>query len=180
MGVGSYLLLLGTVIISADGPKTQQRVSKTGPNAVALLILLTVVTLLSNIFVGIILTSVGNRSQCRVQLLIGFSLVAVLLSWFLLHTTFRQQYARIYYDVTDAHGRSFPGGLHRGLAFPGTNQPAYLDFLYVSFTIALTYATSDVDVESDSLRRLVLIHSLVAFFFYSLILGSVLNAVVTS
>lgn len=69
MGVSSYLLLLGTVIISADGPKTQQRVSKTDPNAIALLILLTVVTLLSNIFVGIILTSVGVRnfrgSSCR-------------------------------------------------------------------------------------------------------------------
>lgn len=144
-------MLLGTVIISADGPKTQQRVSKTDPNAIALLILVTVVTLVSNIFVGIILTSVGSRSHSHVQLLIGFIMVAVLLSWFLLHTTFGQQYARIYYDVADTHGRSFPGGLRRGLSFPGANQPAYLDFLYVSFPIALTYATSDVDVECDYL-----------------------------
>lgn len=180
VGVSSYLLLLGTVIISADGPRTQQHISKTDPNATVLLILLTVVILLSNIFVGIILTSVGDRPHSHIQLLVGFSMVAVLLSWLLLHTTFGQQYARIYYDVADTHGRPFPGGLRRGLAFPGANQPAYLDFLYVSFTIALTYATSDVNIECDYLRKLVLIHSLVSFFFYSISLGSVLNAVVTS
>jgi uncharacterized membrane protein len=178
--VGSYLLLLGIVIVSADGSRTQQRVSRDNPNTLVLLILLVVTTFISNIFVGIILTSVGNRTHGHTQVLIVLSAIAILLSWCLLHTSFGQQYARIYYDVVDDIGRTSSGRLRRGLAFPGTDQPAYLDFLYVSFTIALTYATSDVDIESEYLRRIVLVHSLVSFFFYSIILGSVLNAIVTS
>ena len=39
---------------------------------------------------------------------------------------------------------------------------------------------SDVSVESSRLRRIVLFHSLLSFFFYSLILSVVANLVVTS
>jgi len=65
------------------------------------------------------------------------------------------------------------------LTFPGTDLPNYLDFIYVSFTVGLTYAMSDVNVTSDRLRRLVLIHSVVSFFFYSTVLGVVMNAFIT-
>ncbi|HET6420974.1 MAG TPA: DUF1345 domain-containing protein [Geobacteraceae bacterium] len=104
----------------------------------------------------------------------------VVLSWVLLHTAFGQQYARIYYDESDEQGRPFPGGKRGGFSFPGTDSPDYLDSLYVAFTIGLTYATSDVNITSNNLRRLVLIHSVISFFFYSTVLGVVLNAIVTS
>lgn len=52
--------------------------------------------------------------------------------------------------------------------------------MYISFTVGLTYAMSDVDITSPAQRRIVLLHSVVSFFFYSTILGVVLNAIVTS
>ena len=64
--------------------------------------------------------------------------------------------------------------------FPGSPEPTYLDFLYVSFTVGLTYAMSDVNVTNEIQRRMVLMHSVISFFFYSTILGVVLNAIVTS
>jgi uncharacterized membrane protein len=70
--------------------------------------------------------------------------------------------------------------MRRGFNFPGSPEPTYLDFLYVSFTVGLTYAMSDVNVINEVQRRMVLIHSVVSFFFYSMILGVVLNAIVTS
>lgn len=70
--------------------------------------------------------------------------------------------------------------MRQGFTFPGSPAPTYLDFLYVSFTIGLTYAMSDVNVTNEIQRRMVLIHSVVSFFFYSTILGVVLNAIVTS
>jgi uncharacterized membrane protein len=112
--------------------------------------------------------------------LLSLSVLSVVLSWFLLHAAFGQQYARLYYDDFDEQGRPFPGGMHGGLTFPGTDLPNYLDFLYVAFTVGLTYAMSDVNVTSGRLRRLVLFHSVISFFFYSMVLGVVLNAVVTS
>ncbi len=104
----------------------------------------------------------------------------MILSWLLLHTAYGQHYARLYYEDTDTHGRPFPGGLRRGFVFPGTPEPTYVDFLYVSFTVGLTYAMSDVNVTNEIQRRTVLIHSIISFFFYSTVLGVVLNAIVTS
>jgi uncharacterized membrane protein len=175
-----YMVLLGIVIFSADPARTRQRVSKVDPTRGFLVIVLTIVALLGNMSVGVILTAVGQRSALHAKIFLTLSLIAVILSWFLLHTAFGQHYARLYYEDTDRHGRPFPAGLRRGFEFPGTPEPTYLDFLYVSFTVGLTYAMSDVSVTNDIQRRIVLIHSVISFFFYSTVLGVVLNAVVTS
>ncbi len=175
-----YMILLGIVIFQADGPMTKQRVSRDEPNRVFLLIVLVLVALLGNISVGVILTSVGNEHPTHARLLVGLSVWAVIMSWFLLHTAVGQHYARLYYEDTDRHGRPYPGGMRRGFNFPGSPEPTYLDFLYVSFTVGLTYAMSDVNVTNEIQRRMVLIHSVVSFFFYSTVLGVVLNAIVTS
>jgi uncharacterized membrane protein len=175
-----YLLLLGVVIYYADPPMTKQRVSRDEPNRVFLMIVLVLVALLGNISVGIILTSVGSEHPAHARLLVGLSVLAVVLSWFLLHTAVGQHYARLYYEDTDAQGCPFPDGMRQGFVFPGHEAPNYLDFMYISFTVGLTYAMSDVNVTSAAQRRIVLIHSAISFFFYSTILGVVLNAIVTS
>jgi hypothetical protein len=77
-------------------------------------------------------------------------------------------------------GVPFPGGLRQGFNFPGAPEPTCLDFLYVSFTVGLTYAMSDVSVTNDIQRRMVLFHRVISFFFYSTVVGVVLNAVATS
>jgi uncharacterized membrane protein len=180
VAVTAYLLLLYIVIFTADAARTRERISLVDPTQLFLLIVLTLVTLLSNMSVGVILTAVGQRPAGHVQILLILGVIAVVLSWLLLHTAFGQHYARLYYDDTDRHGRPFPGGLRRGFVFQGTPEPTYLDFQYISFTIGLTYAMSDVNVTDEVQRRTVLIHSIIAFFFYSTVLGVVLNAIVTS
>jgi uncharacterized membrane protein len=175
-----YIILLGIVIITADKTRTRQRISQVDPTRGFLVLILSMVALLGNMSVGAILTAVGQRSAPHARLLLGLSVIAVILSWLLLHTAFGQHYSRLYYDDTDSQGRPFPEGLRRGFNFPGTPEPTYLDFLYVSFTIALTYAMSDVTVTNEVQRRLVLAHSIIAFFFYSTVLAAVLNAIVTS
>lgn len=175
-----YLVLLGIVIFHADGVMTRQRVSKDEPSRVMVLIVLIIVALLGNISVGVILSSEGNKDPGHTRLLVGLSVWAVIMSWCLLHAAVGQHYARLYYDETDAHGRPFPGGMRQGFVFPGNEQPNYLDFMYISFTVGLTYAVSDVNVTSAIQRRMVLMHSIISFFFYSTILGVVLNAIVTS
>jgi len=180
LALGSYLVLLGIVIFTADATRTRERISQVDPTRWFLLIVLSLVALLGNMSVAIILTAVGERSALHARLFLALSVMAVILSWFLLHTAFGQHYARLYYEDTDRHGRAFPGGLRRGFIFPGTPEPTYEDFLYISFAIGLTYAMSDVDVTNEVQRRTVLIHSVISFFFYSTVLGVVLNAIVTS
>jgi uncharacterized membrane protein len=156
-----YLVLLGIVVFQADGAMTRQRVSRDEPNRVILLAVLIAVALLGNICVGGILTSVGNKHPAHVRVLVVLSVWAVVMSWFLLHTAFGQHYARLYYESMDAQGRPFRGGMRQGFSFPGDEEPTYLDFMYISFTVGLTYSMSDVNVTSATQRRMVLIHSII-------------------
>jgi uncharacterized membrane protein len=179
-GLGTYLVLLVIVILSADGPMTQQRVSKDGPKRMALMALIILVSIFGVGTVVQVLTAVGKHPLGHSRLLLVLSVVAVLLAWFHLHTAFAVHYARLYYEAKDIHGRPFKAGRRSGFRFPGTEIPTYLDFLYVSLSVALTYDPHDVDVENPVMRRNVIVHSLVSFFFNAVVLLGALNAIVTS
>jgi uncharacterized membrane protein len=176
----SYLALLYLVVFTADAQMTRQRISQVDPTRWFLLLVVTLVTLLGNMSVAVILTAVGHRSVLHARLFLSLSVVAVILSWLLLHTAYGQHTARLYCEDTDSRGHPFPEGLRRGFVFPGTPEPTYEDFLYVSFAVGLTYAMNDVNVTNEIQRRTVLVHSIISFFFYSTVVGVVLNAVVTS
>jgi uncharacterized membrane protein len=178
--MGIDLILRGIVLFSADGPMTRERVSQDEPNRKALMVSIISLSLLATGAVGQVLTAVSKHPQGQARVLLVLSAVAVLLSWVVLHTTFGVHYARLYYEPKDIHGRPFKEGRRSGFHFPGTETPNYIDFLYVAFTVALTYSMSDVVVENPLMRRTVLIHSLISFFFYSTVLAGVLNAVLIS
>jgi uncharacterized membrane protein len=89
----------------------------------------------------------------------------IFLSWMFVAVVFAQQYAHSYY-------------LKAGqLAFPGTESPDYLDFTYFSVVISMCCQTSDVVITSSSFRRLVMLHSVVSFFFNVIIIAITVNVV---
>ena len=61
--------------------------------------------------------------------------------------------------------------------FPGQPEPDYWDFMYFSFVVGMTFQVSDVQIEDHSLRRLVLAHSVLAFFFNVVVLAFTINIV---
>ncbi|MBS0309160.1 MAG: DUF1345 domain-containing protein, partial [Proteobacteria bacterium] len=64
----------------------------------------------------------------------------------------------------------------RPLRFPDDEQtPDYWDFLYFSFTIAVAAQTSDVTVNTRSMRKAVLAQSVLSFLFNAAILGMSVN-----
>ena len=98
-----------------------------------------------------------------------FGTVTVLGSWLLLPTLFAVTYASAYYGPQP----------DRGLAFPDSEkdfEPDHTDFLYFSFTIAVTAQTSDVGVTTRAMRRLVLAQSILSFVFNTTILAFSVNA----
>ena len=66
------------------------------------------------------------------------------------------------------------------LIFPGRDVPGFTDFVYVAVTVALTFAVSDVDIESSRMRRLVLLQALLSFFFYTMIFSVVANLLINN
>ena len=101
-----------------------------------------------------------------------FSLLAIFLSWVLLHAFYAFHYAHLYYDLDESYDPPSP---REGLGFPTEELPDYWDFLYFSFTIAMCYQTSDVTVASRSMRRVTLFHAILSFLYVTAILGLVIN-----
>jgi uncharacterized membrane protein len=98
-----------------------------------------------------------------------FAFISVLGSWLLLPMLFGLTYASTYYGPDPDRGLSFPEAV-KGF------EPDHTDFLYFSFTIAVTAQTSDVGVTTRSMRRLVLFQSLLSFVFNTTILAFSINA----
>jgi uncharacterized membrane protein len=107
----------------------------------------------------------GKREPLALGLVI--TALTVALSWTFTHVVFTLHYANVYYKPDD----DGPGGLH----FPGNRPPDYRDFLYYSFVIGCAAQTGDVETISRAMRRLTLVHGVVAFAFNTAILALTIN-----
>jgi uncharacterized membrane protein len=92
--------------------------------------------------------------------------LGVISAWGVLHTSFALHYAYQYYRSEESAG---------GLDFPSEQDPDQLDFAYFAFTIAVSFAVSDVNVTNRTIRRAVLGHQILSFFFNTSILALVIN-----
>ena len=90
----------------------------------------------------------------------------VMLSWALLHIGFVQ-----IYQVVDlqSHAFSFPGKEY--------NQETWLNYLYLSFTIGVSFSTSDVIVVNHKGRRVMLLHSILSFFYNAIVVAMALQVI---
>ena len=94
------------------------------------------------------------------------------LGWFVLHIISAFHYAYLHYF--DPEGDRGPG---KALAFPDTQSPDLWDFLYFSFVIGMTAQVSDVQVCDSDMRKAVTGHSIASFFFNTVLIALVVNAV---
>jgi uncharacterized membrane protein len=114
-------------------------------------------------------------SGTELNLHILMSVFAVILSWGLVHTLFLFRYAHLYYE--DAVQGKPNGKYLEGLEYPDEKEPDYLDFAYFSFVIGMTFQVSDVEISSRRIRRLALLHSLIAFGFNTVIVALSINVI---
>jgi len=123
-------------------------------------------------FVAIIgeFASASNLPPARKELHIALVAVTLALSWLMTQTTFAFRYAHEYYSH-DRGGRDFD----RGLEFPGEKWPDYLDFLYFSVVLGMTFQVSDVQITSRKFRRVAMVQGLLGFLFNTIILALTVN-----
>jgi uncharacterized membrane protein len=100
---------------------------------------------------------------------IGLVAATLVMSWLLAHVVFALRYAHEWYD------RDGDGKLKQGLEFPGDTQPDYLDFLYFSIVVGMTFQVSDVQITARRLRRLAMVHGLVSFTYNTIIVALTVN-----
>jgi uncharacterized membrane protein len=103
------------------------------------------------------------------------ALVSVPLGWLTLHTVAAFRYAHLYYAPGEEKDEDGLVRDARGLGFPGTAEPDASDFLYFSLVLGMTGQTSDVAVQTRAMRRVVIVHSVIAFFFNTGLLALAVN-----
>ncbi len=101
---------------------------------------------------------------------VGLVAVTLLLTWLMMQATFALRYAHEYYAVS-GDGPAVDGGLN----FPGEEHPDYMDFLYFSLVLGMTFQVSDVEITSRKLRRLASLHGFLGFVFNTVILALTVN-----
>ncbi|GAB3830551.1 DUF1345 domain-containing protein [Hymenobacter jeollabukensis] len=99
------------------------------------------------------------------------SVGSVVGSWFLLHTLFTLRYAHIYFCPDPDR----PGHETGGFRFAGAAPCSYWDFAYLAFVVGVTAQTSDVLITTKTMRRLVMLHGLLAFAYNTTVLALGIN-----
>ena len=80
------------------------------------------------------------------------------------------------YAVRYAREWASDGG---GIVFPGPDAPRFMDFLYLAIQVSTTFSSSDVTIEHTNARRVVSVHSLIAFAFNTIIVALLVSVLVS-
>ena len=103
---------------------------------------------------------------------------ALFATWMELHFGFAIYYAKHCFELNPVPSAVGPNP--QGFVFAGSDESIFTDFLYVAFALGLTYAMGDVNLEDSPMRRMVLVHSVVSFLFYSTVISAILNLMTTA
>lgn len=101
------------------------------------------------------LTQIKAPDRAEIILIIA----TLFLAWCFSNLIYAFHYAHLFYD--NGLGSKDRGGVE----FPKTTSPDYWDFLYFSFTLGMTFQTSDVSVVDGRWRKVVIFHCFAAFVF---------------
>jgi len=174
--IACFVALSYRIVVHATPELTEQSAREQDQSGRVLIVLVVCAAAASLFAVTLVLHgahSLGVAWHVAYVLLAG---LAVFSSWLLVHIGFAFHYAHRYYgDVSEPFGEP-----DRGLAFPGKERPDYLDFAYFAFVIAMTAQVSDVQVTTHRMRRLVLLHGIASFGFYTVILALAVNIVASA
>lgn len=175
---GSFLAIAWHLAARLDAHATRRRAQLIDPGARMLFMLVAAAACASIVAVALAVETSRNLQGLARWAHIALAMLALAASWLLLQTVFALHYAREFYRARGAaHAEHEPP---RGLAFPGTPEPDYLDFFYFAATVGMTSQVSDVAVTARAMRRLVLAHGLLSFAFNLIVLALAINVFAAS
>ena len=163
------LFLIMTIVITPEQAADFAR--KREPSGTLVLILTVLLSLISIAVIPALQGSLSDRNALIKVSHVAASLLALFLSWILVHIFFSLQYMSVFYDDP---AKASEAALPR-LDFPSRPMPDFWDFMYFAFTIAMCYQTSDVTINGPAMRRLTLLHAIFSFFYVVLIIGLVVS-----
>jgi uncharacterized membrane protein len=168
------VIILDWIIIATSHPREVRKIAKLQDSSRAFIFLFVLAASIASFgaIVFLLKSTKGHGTTVNEHILLAIA--AVIVSWWLLHTIFTLKYAHQYYDTDTDDGKAKPGG---GLEFPGNEEPDYLDFVYFSFVLGMTFQVSDVVITSKHIRRQATVHGLLSFAYNTAILALSINVI---
>lgn len=106
--------------------------------------------------ISVVLLTIGDSSRNLWIVLI--CLLGVAGSWVLMVAIMAAEYMRRWANEDS-------------MVFPGSEARAFTDFLYLSVQLSTTFSSSDVELTQRGIRRLVTLHSVLAFAYSTAIIA---------
>jgi uncharacterized membrane protein len=154
--------------LSPDKLKQRAQIEDEGALVVSLVILAAIVYCCEAIFVAL------HDKRSASGLWTAVSLAGAPLGWLVIQLNESLHYSRLYYRKQGRDRKKAPP-----LEFPSMPEPGMAEFLYLSFVIGMTAQTSDVNVHDTQVRNAMTLHSLVSFFFNTVLIALAVNAAVS-
>lgn len=163
-----YLFLAALMILNTSHEKMRLRakIQNEGKYVVLTMVVIAAIVSLGAIVMelGVVKELSGFNRGAHVAL----AIITILSSWTFTQTMFALHYAHSYYTLIDHHEDG-------GLLFPNQPLPDYIDFLYFACVIGTSGQTADVSFTNKSMRKIGLIHCVLAFFFNTSLIALMIN-----
>ena len=156
VGVALYLALAFWMIAHSSAGQTHSQSFRQDEGGFAILVG-TIVAATASIAAVVAWLEAATRAETFAPSGIAFLVVTILLSWAFIHTMFALHYAHEFYAIDKKKGG--------GLILPHCPEPDFWDFVYLAFSIGTSFEVSDVAITSKRIRRTVMVHGIVSFFF---------------
>jgi len=161
-----FVLLIYTLMANMDAKQISKKYEPEDQAAPIILIISIVGAIVAMASIIAVLSGLEGVSTSKKCLHIVLAALTVIDTWVLIPTMFTLHYADMYYSV---------GAKERPLRFPDSKDPVFWDFAYFSFTISAACQTADVSTAQGTIRKVVIAHTVLAFFFNASILGFAIN-----
>ena len=159
----AYVVLAVSVLWPMDAARTRSTSVREDFQPLVQEATVVALSLVNLLTIMVILVRGGTETRTTGAVL---GLLGILLTWAMLHLMYGARYAHEYYR--------HPEG---GIDFNDDEPPRYVDFLYFSFNLGMTFQVSDTNVSTTRLRAVILRHCLLSYIFSTVILAATVNVV---
>lgn len=161
-----FVVWIWLTIRRMDPAATAAHATREDPGRALTDLVLLVAAVASLVAVGSLLIQASGAGGGQRNLLAGYAITSIAVSWFSVHTVYALRYARLYYVEEEG-----------GVSFHMEAAPDYQDFAYLSFTIGMTFQVSDTDLQASEIRHTALRHALLSYLFGAVILAGTVNLI---
>jgi len=165
-----FLVSLWPLLQTTDARRMRDHAAANDANRA---LLLTITVLVSLVVLVAVFSELQEKAAPRSSA-VSLIIATLSLAWLFSNMAYALHYAHVFYvqSDTDDDGDKEDSG---GLEFPKTKEPTYWDFIYFSFTLGMTFQTSDTALTTTRMRRITTLHCLAAFVFNLGVLAFTIN-----